>query len=300
MADRDEHLAARIAVEHGMVGATMTSLAGSGLMNHVYRATTADRSWVVRFAIDPTPADEYALEAWAMTAARGVGMPVVGVVAHGVLDSVPYLVQEYVAPEGVLADPWATLGRFARDVAGIPITEDAPDALFSRFGRDLPAAWQAHLAYNLAALHDDPLVAAGVYDPHLLPRIQDDLAYLVDFPFDFGLAHGDLAPRNLIPQANGRAVLIDWENASTGPTPWTDCLNVFEWAVAAEDGDLGAFAQFVTAAGLDVDAATATIERMLVLHLLDVTRWAADRRPDLYEKHRSAAAEGIAASYRRR
>ena len=51
VADRDEHLASRIAVEHGMVGATMTSLAGTGLMNHVYRATTADRSWVVRFAI---------------------------------------------------------------------------------------------------------------------------------------------------------------------------------------------------------------------------------------------------------
>ena len=300
MAERDEGLAHRIAVEHGMVGATMTSLAGTGLVNHVFRATAADRSWVVRFALDPREANEYDVEAWAMSAARGAGMPVDEVVAHGVLDSVPYLVQEYVAPEGALADPWTTLGGFARDIAGIPIGKDAPDALFSRFGRDLRAAWQEHIAYNLAALDADPLVAAGVYHPDLLPRIQDDLAFLAGFPFDFGLAHGDLAPRNLIPQAHGRAVLIDWENASTGPTPWTDCLRVFEWAVAAEDGDLEAFARFVAAAGLEVDAAAPIVERMLVLQLLDVTRWAADRRPDLFEKHRNAAAEGIAASYRRR
>ncbi|MFP3393791.1 phosphotransferase, partial [Brevibacillus sp. SIMBA_076] len=87
---------------------------------------------------------------------------------------------------------------------------DAPGALFSRFGRDLPAAWEEHLSYNVSALaDDDALIALGVYAPGQLGRLRGILRSLRDVPFSFGLCHGDLAPRNLIEREGGE-VLIDW------------------------------------------------------------------------------------------
>jgi hypothetical protein len=90
-------------------------------------------------------------------------------------------------------------------------------------------------------------------------------------------------------------VLIDWGAAETGPAPWTDARRVFAWrfidgSVTRTDHD-----DFMTAAGLasDDDDDHRRLASMTALHLLDVTRWARDRRPDLYDEYLGRCRSGL-------
>lgn len=87
--------------------------------------------------------------------------------ATGHLNHRPYVVAEYIEPQEDqdLDESWRWLGRYTTIVSTVPLYE-APQEVFSRFGRDLPLAWQAHLNYNLHALSEaDPLIAEGIYQP---------------------------------------------------------------------------------------------------------------------------------------
>jgi aminoglycoside phosphotransferase (APT) family kinase protein len=265
-----------------------------GAVNHTYRVDRAGAAPVVlRFPVDPLRQDEYPVESWAARSASRVGIPVPEPLAHGSEGGVPFSVSEYVAPDPRPIDrPWRWLGSAARAVAMIPLV-DAPRSLFTRFGDDLRLAWTAHLDYNLDALgDDDPLLRDGAYASP--DRLRDRLAPLSEAQFEFGLAHGDLAPRNLISRGPGqRPVLIDWGAAETGPAPWTDARRVFTWtfidgSVTRADHD-----EFMTAAGLTSDDDHRRLASMTALHLLDVTRWARDRRPDLYDEYLGRCRSGL-------
>ena len=92
---------------------------------------------------------------------------------------------------GVVGRPCccASIGQYVRRLAGCAV-DDAPATLFSRFGRDLAGAWQAHLGYNMSQLTEkDQLAAMGVYAPY---------------------------------ERSSLMGLIDWGCASFGPVPFTD------------------------------------------------------------------------------
>jgi len=267
-----------------------------GSVNHTYRVDRTDGTPVVlRFAVDPLRADEFPVEAWAATQASRLGIPVATPIAHGVEGGVPYALSEYVAPHpGAVEHPWRWLGTYARAVAAIPL-HDAPPSLYSRFGADLAHAWTAHLAYNLEALGPhDPIHRDGAYSSPEGTRAL--LEPLTAEEFAFGLAHGDLAPRNLVSRGPDHPpVLIDWGAAETGPTPWTDARRVFEWTfvdgtVARQDHD-----EFAAAAGLTTAADHRRLASMTALHLLDVTRWAREQRPDLYDEYVARCRTGLEA-----
>jgi Ser/Thr protein kinase RdoA (MazF antagonist) len=266
-----------------------------GSVNRTYRVARPAGDIVLRFPVDPRRGDEFPVEEWASRAAGRAGIPVADVVRRGVEGGVPFLVSVHVDPHpDPVADPWTRLGLLARAVGSVPL-DDAPHSLFSRFGTDLAAAWDAHVRYDLAALDDgDPLLRDGAYDPDALPWLRARFASLARTPFELGFAHGDLAPRNLISRGRDAVpVLIDWGAATTGPTPWTDARRVTEWALVDGTVALADLEAFRDAAGLGGDDARRTLIAMTALHLVDTTRWARERRPDLYPGYAARCRAGL-------
>ncbi|MGI3784698.1 MAG: aminoglycoside phosphotransferase family protein [Janthinobacterium lividum] len=193
-----------------------------GVVHRVFRVSGPKTDWVARFPRDDQRPNEFPAEVWAARQANGSGVPTARTVATGLLDARPYLVVEYVAPyrSQDVDHAWRWLGRYAARVASIRVDE-APDAVFSRFGCDLRRAWRAHLGYNLDALTaQDPLLEDGVYRQADRTRLRASVERLTTMDFAFGLAHGDLAPRNLVPRRPPLPpVLLDWGTATTGPPP---------------------------------------------------------------------------------
>lgn len=283
---RDERLAVAIAAQHGLRARTASPIVGAGVVNHVFVVRSGVRSWVVRFAIDPARVDMTGAEAWALRQAAAHGIPSPQVIGSGWLDGVPYLVQTFVpgvsATEGRQVELWRTLGRYARIVQTIPLSPDAPDALFSRFGRNLPAAWDAHVRYNLGELAPtDPLIDLGVYlrsrQGEIARRIQD----LRSGGLTFGLNHGDLCLENLLlPEGGGPPVLVDWGSASAGPSPIADLVILLAKHRAGDldDAELAAFADGF---GVPLRELMYGIDDITLLAALDLVRWALANRPDL-------------------
>lgn len=278
-------LARAIAVTHGLRPAKITELRGMGSVNHVFIVDTDTSRCVIRFAIDPLRQNDFQVESWALAQAAMHGIPSPGVVAEGLHREVPYLVQTFVdgvsGTERRSPNLWRTLGEYARTVHAIPVSADAPEGLFSRFGRNLPAAWEAHLGYNLDQLVPaDPLISLGAYRSHEQPRLRDAIPQLRSTEWKFGLNHGDLSPRNLLVPPRDKPVLIDWGSACAGPVPFNDLLPLAK-AHQIEDNpsarDLDAFADGY---GISLEVGD-TLEHLLLLSALDLVRWAIEQRPDL-------------------
>jgi len=284
-AARDVALARRIAAAHGLPAEPIAELTGRGSVNHVFVAGRPGGRWVIRFAVDPLRGDEFAVENWCLrlAAAAGVASPVP--LADGVLDGVRYGIQGFVEHLGRDAvgtrDLWETLGSLARRINELPLGADAPAGLFSRFGRDLAAAWRAHLSYHLAELtRQDRLLALGVYPLAEQPRLREVVLALAETPMTFGLSHGDLAARNVLVRPDGALVLLDWGSASCGPVPYTDLLTLHrhhDQDAVPSASDLEAFGHGY---GLGPVEFEPTLAAMRSLSALDLARWAAERRPD--------------------
>jgi aminoglycoside phosphotransferase (APT) family kinase protein len=176
---------------------------------------------------------------------------------------------------------WKILGRYARTIHAIPISDDAPDNLFTRFGRDLPAAWRAHLAYQLAELTPgDRLIALGVYPADEQSRLRQLVLRLADTAMEFGLSHDDLASRNVLVRPDGELVLIDWGSAACGPVPFTDLLILLRDHERNGDPNTDDLTAFADGYGLDLDVLMPTLDAIRTLTAIDLVRWALDRRPD--------------------
>ncbi|MGH3705571.1 MAG: phosphotransferase [Agromyces sp.] len=257
-----------------------------GNQNHVVRVRSADADIVVRFARDPERSgDPFDVEAWCLRAAARTGLRSSELIARGWFEGTSYLVASYVP--GSPADPedllgWRAIGGFASTLRSIP-THDAPEALFSRFGRDLRFAWEEHLSYNLASLGpDDPLISLGVYPRSRWRELQDVVASVSARKLHQGLIHGDAAHRNLL-RHNGGYTVIDWGAASTGPVMWGDLERIFRWhrlGDAESPVSAAAWEHVLDGAGLSRPEAEPVTRELAALHALDVARWATDKRPD--------------------
>ncbi|MBT0993861.1 phosphotransferase [Cellulomonas sp. DKR-3] len=303
----DEVTAADVTLARAVIeplGCAVGSVAvlGGGAMNRVLRVrgvqTDGTRfDWVVRSPLGDRWPAQFAEESWAATAAARAGVPAPRVVHVGLVGDRAVMVHEH-APDdgGPVARPWSALGEYARRLADVAL-DDAPDGLFTRFGRDVPRAWAQHVAHNRQALtDDDPLLRDGAYAAHQQAGLRALVDELATTRLTYGLTHGDLAPRHLVaPAAGGPPVLLDWGNASTGPSPWTDLRHVLVLARVRREVAEADLAEAAAAAGAPLDRATERVlVQLAVLQLLDVPRWALDRRPDLYQHFLDECRTGLA------
>lgn len=201
-----------------------------------------------------TPVDSHAARALRIARRHGGDgdrvLALSGVVNHGFRvtgDATDWVVRTPVDPSRPNEYPveaWAARRARLADLGQSPV-DDAPAGIFSRFGRQLDVAWHEHVRYNREALAvDDALLLEGVYGQDDLAVLQGLVDDLNDTEFRYGLAHGDLAPRNLISRGSSAApALIDWGTATTGPTPWTDFQRVYQFDhyCRAADADYNAF-----------------------------------------------------------
>lgn len=284
----DVAVALRITASLGLVASRGHPLPG-GKENYVVRVRTASDDVVVRFARDEdrkgVPFD---VEAWCLEAAARAGIRTSEMVAHGVLDGRAYLVATHVPGVPAASDDlsgWRAIGEFVSSLHRLQ-TYDAPDGLFSRFGRDLDHAWQEHLAYNLGALGpDDTLVPVGVYRPDQRRALSNALESLRERQLPQGIVHGDTAHRNLLRDGSSYCV-IDWGAASTGPVMWGDLERIFRWHRqhdAQSPVSDAARAQVLAGAGLILTEAAPIISELAILRVLDLARWAMDRQPNRLE-----------------
>jgi len=289
---------------YGLPDGPLSEPGWPGVVNEVNIVGSGTDRYVIRIPRGRGRAEELAVEAWCAERARAHAVPPADVVGVGVVNAVAYCVQRFVvgaSGETVRsAEVWRTLGRYARIINAIPL-DDAPDALFSRFGRDLPAAWRAHLDYNVDSFDDaDPLIELGVYDRAVQSRVKAVVESLRYHSFEFGLSHGDLALRNLLVDPGRPPVLIDWGSAATGPVPHTDLLNLLrnhEELDNPRDDELTSFSEGY---GVDLDALRPQLDAMQTLAAIDLVRWARDHRPDLLDQTIAAARERVTAPSQRR
>jgi aminoglycoside phosphotransferase (APT) family kinase protein len=277
--------ATAIAQSVGVSAARVSALQG-GNENHVVRVTGDGRDLVVRFAkdADRMVTDPFDVEAWCLLAAAAAGIPTSHMVARGRLKGRSYLVTEYV--DGETASPndlvaWRSIGRLASALARIDVA-DAPETLFSRFGRDPDGAWVAHIDYNRAALTvDDPLLVDHVYQWSDRSRLLDSIDSLRRRSLPQGLVHGDMSTRNLV-KGDGYT-LIDWGATHAGPAVWGDLEQIHRWKVlddAESPVSDAAWANVLEGSGLTDAEAAPILRELTVLHALDVLRWAMDVRPE--------------------
>lgn len=283
--ERGIELARAVAAAHSLPQGPVQIVDQRGSVNHVFIVGEGPERYVIRFARDPQRADEFAVERWCAQRAAAHGVPTPDVLASGVMNDVAYGVQRF-APGmagDTLTDPelWGTLGSYGHVINSIPPDDSAPDGLFSRFGRDLPAAWKAHLDYNVGELDvNDPLLAMGVYLASQQDRLKQTLIELSDIPMRFGLSHGDLSTRNLVVPAGQRPMLIDWGSATYGPVPLTDLL-VLERAARTTGSPTGTeLRAFAMGMHVNLEQLRPTLSEYRQLHLLDLVRWAMAWRPD--------------------
>jgi aminoglycoside phosphotransferase (APT) family kinase protein len=294
--DGAEATAVALARELGFGADTVEVLPG-GNQNHVVRLRTSVSDVVVRLArdTDRLTMDPFEVEQWCARAAAAAGIATPAALARSRVGGHSVIVHEFVPGTPATADDlaaWAAIGRVAGVLAGIDLT-DAPGGLFSRFGRNLEAAWQAHLDYNLVSLSaDDQLLELGVYTPEQRGSLRRLITGLRRHRLAHGLVHGDLSTRNLIADPSGGYVVLDWGSASAGPTPWTDLELIRRWHVSGDpvsvvSADAWRAVQRgagSVAAGSRTGMAGAETETLLdelqILHVLDVVRWAIDNKPE--------------------
>ncbi|WP_344751452.1 aminoglycoside phosphotransferase family protein [Gryllotalpicola koreensis] len=286
---------AAIARSLGISVEQATELDG-GNQNHVVRVRGGRRDVVVRFAKDDTRmlVDPFDVEAWCLTATAEAGIHTSPLVARGTADGLSYLVVGHLPGTVAAANDlhaWREIGRIAAALAEVDVAT-APDAFFTRFGRNPAEAWDAHLGYNFAALEgDDPLVDFGIYREPDRSKLRNVLASLRARRLSQGLVHGDLSTRNLL--VNERYAVVDWGSAHSGPTCWGDLDQINRWRLLGDPESPvseAAWSSALGGAGLTDAQAAPVLAELAVLHALDVVRWSYTSRPDRLDElvHRSA------------
>jgi aminoglycoside phosphotransferase (APT) family kinase protein len=281
--------AARVARAAGLPSSPVTAPDVPGVTNHVMVLGRGQDRVVARVPV--TGHADFELERWCMRAAAAAGVPVPEVLACEPEQGLPVMLQRFV-PHGPAVLPareqWRVLGELARRTADVPLPADAPAGLFDRFGRDLPSAWQQHVAYNRDSLGPtDALVGLGVYEPGLTASMRDLVDEAGRLPLRFGLRHGDLFPRNLRVDAAGRPVLIDWGGAAAGPAPFADLCHVLDLARSTGEADSAAVEALLAGWGEPVPPRAVAL--MELVWTLDLVRWALARAPDRIARQVAAA-----------
>jgi Ser/Thr protein kinase RdoA (MazF antagonist) len=107
---------------------------------------------------------------------------------------------------------------------------------------------------------------------------------LAEKRFDFGLCHGDVAPRNVVLDGQ-RMTLIDWGCAHAHIVPHFDFRELLR-VHSSDSAEVRAFAAGYGASA-KLNRLLPEMENVLLLCAYDVVRWAKDRAPaQLAEKEK--------------
>lgn len=298
-------LIAQVTERHHLTWTEQRAPAWPGFTHAVTVLADGDAGYVVRVALPGfshgTPLES---QTWSQEQAAAAGVPVPAVVATGVAQGpdgeIPYQIQARVhgvsGAEVATASTehalWHTLGRYAGRAATSRF-EDAPDDLFTRFGRDPEAAWTAHLAHHGRVHHaGGRLLDLEVYDTGDLPGLRAMLDRLesnsVRQDLRFGLVHGDPGPHNLLIPPGREPVLLDWGNARISLIGYDELIDPGDLAgTRLLDRNEPAQVEAIEAAyiaGLAEESGIVLKKEVLadlrLLSALDLVGWALDRAPE--------------------
>jgi len=246
---------------------------GLGQVNRVFEVQLSSGDYVLR--INQNKTLEYQKEAWCLKATAQLGIPGPAVLKTGQLEGYDFMIlQKLKGQNGSLLDHsaqtpiWKTLGQYSKRfqvIQGIKIAKEKDLS----FHQD----WKAKLCYNIEQLHSkDSLVQDQVFNATEHQNIKAALNSILEKPFQFGLVHGDLHPRNVIVQ-HPKIYLLDWGTAEIDVVPHTEIGNLLADSERSKT-DLDAFLEGMK---ISPTAFEDQYEDILVINLLnslDKYRWA--------------------------
>ena len=291
MVQRDEAALAGEIIRQviGELPAEVTQILDKGTANSVFAVETKGRRLIVRMRDEPCALLEYKKEAWCIENVSALGIPGPTVLAVGTFGTVPYMVQTLIpgvngedAPAHSL-HVWRELGRYTRLFHSIQLPangETLSDAEHEIFGAGITdGEWPRFITYNLDSLTPtDELLTLGVYAAEHREAIVSIFEGLKSMKFKYGLSHGDLAPRNVIIDSQGRVSLLDWGAAGIRFTPEVDIST----AVGRHPDDENRDA-FMEGYGFQSEELAALLPRFEAYHLIksfDLVRWSIDHCPE--------------------
>lgn len=269
--------------------AEVTPIVGGGSVNAVFAARVGERDLIVRMSDERRGVAEYQKEAWCLERAATVGVPGPTVLAIGVVGALPYMIQTRVpgvngkeAPSRERTRLWRELGRYARLIHSLPVTgfgDQLSDPAQGVFGSHTPT-WPDFISYNLDSLTpDDELIGLGMYTEAERGQIVGVFESLRAQPFQVGLSHGDLAPRNTIREPSGRVSLLDWGCAEVHLVPHYDLTEMLRWH-RPEGEVMQAFRDGYGLSAAEFRALLPQIASLQLLKAFDLVRWALARSPE--------------------
>jgi aminoglycoside phosphotransferase (APT) family kinase protein len=282
-------VAVDIARSLGRSPSEVEEIVGSGSMNRVF----AIEDLIVRLDHDRSAEEaltEYRREAWCHARATAAGIRVPAIYEVGMLGGRAFIAMERVPGRLARNDEvavWRSLGDVARRVheIGDPCEEDRTALFTIARGKTGREAWQEILERNVAELVDgDPLEGFGVYALDERNTLRAAFEALLDYDFQYGLCHGDLAARNVIVEPNGGLALIDWGCATLGPVPHEDLCEIVRKHQLQDEATAATVASFVEGYGEAATRAMAISPAVMQVKAFDLVRWALARCPTRLEE----------------
>ncbi len=272
--------AQRLAAELAGADAEISELRGRGSCNRTFVATTGEARTVIRLNRDRDPG-EYAKEAWCMARAAKAGISVAIPLRRGFLDGWNYGIQTYEGEplgEALAHGPtvWHWLGETARTIGSIAISSFGDVLVDPKAGR-FDGDWRNYVADNQADLRADSHLAELLeLGSRGVRELEREFEVIARTSFEFGLAHGDLRPDNIVDK-HGRLTLVDWGCAHAHIVPHFELMEILRH----HDSDSISVRAFLDGNALDRDwpRLRPEVERLMLLRAFDLVRWARDRKP---------------------
>ena len=246
-----------------------------GSVNHVFDVSCPSNNFIIRLNLEENKRLEFLKEEWCINTVTELGVPGPKILANGIIDGFPYMIQEKLAgingskcSEKEKINIWKFLGTCASKYHKIKAIE-LPEVKAAEFHN----SWQSKLDYNINQLDpEDSLLTNDLFNLQEHNELKQILISMKDNTYEVGLIHGDLSPRNAI--KNGNTIsLIDWGTAAIDIVPHNE-IGIILIEGEANEAEFNAFLD-----GMQIDEKAyreleIEIRKLNLLHRLDKYRWA--------------------------
>ncbi len=243
----DEVTASRIAAVRAIcvhalneVPRRVRPIVGDGVVNTVFDVETPRRQLIFRIQFDAPFDGAFRKEAWCMEQARAVGVPVPELIDVGTFASHAFAIHVKVHGvvgnryDGDLDSVWRQIGRHARrfhqvkalgfgEHLGGPVGE-SPDLTLRGW-----ADWWDQYIFTSPLLLERGILSAGGFD-----SARSLVSEIGAWPGEPRLCHGNLTLDNVIIDARGEVVVLDWGTAAGHLAPELDLAELHVWSLNPE------------------------------------------------------------------
>lgn len=255
---------------------------GNGQVNDIYYLSTTQAKYIVRIDPNESTINRFQKEAWCMTEANKLQIPVPEVFEVGIIEEHPYMLISHI--DGLNGNTatdtkivWSKLGDYASKIHSITAQGYGEDMTSPGIFND---SWLRFLDYNITSLNsEDKLLQLGAITEKQSTEIKKIFIILRETKFNFGLIHDDLSLKNTI-VGNDGIYLLDWGSAQVSVVPHLDIAEILDSSL---DENSDEFKLFLKAYGLQYSEyknIETQINHLNTLVYTDKLRWALDRRPD--------------------